>query len=575
MAVTFDSSASATTKLAGTAATGTVTATHTVSSIAANLYAIAAVCWSGGVNPSDAEFSVTFGGQTMTPVEDGTQLWDNSEGITLLYYLENPPTGPQTVEASFAGMPTSSTAQYLSLATATYSGTAGISAATTAAGAGTDAEVIVPAATGEMVVAGFTATSSVPMGPLADFNQTSRYNLGWVDYSNDPLLIGDAPGADTVTFTADDTTAASWAGAGIELMGSDVAYDATGAGGNAGSGTVSGGATAHWSHTFGEDADAAVAFITALSTNPALTLTAEIGDTVMTELASVINFYSWDARYNLSYLPYYVHFFAFGLLRPPTAEQTVTVTADTASFMAGNSVSYAGVSAFGNVVTAAAPIATLSVPSNVPADRVVAAYGVSPMLNTFGYNQVKRAVAASGADQLLLLGDGPGARGDVVSTATMSSANGNWGAVGVNLSPAPVMLNVSGLIGPILGSVQLADYRVHMPSPLRTYMVPTTTGVVTSYGVLGPEWTQAADAVLDYTMDFTNWLAETGDSIASAKFTPVSPGLTVVSVNVTATQATGWLTGGVTGDVYPVIVHIVTEYGRQYDQTFNLIIQQT
>lgn len=571
MAVTFDSSASAFTKLAGTAATGTATATHTVSSIAANLYAIAAVCWSGGVNPSAAEFSVAFGGQAMTPVEGGTQLWDNSEGITLLYYLENPPTGPQTVEASFTGMPTSATTQYLSLATATYSGTAAISAATTAAGAGTNAEVIVPAAAGEMVVAGFTASSSAPLGPLADFNQTSRYNLAWEAESNDPLLIGDAAGADTVTFTAQDSNAASWAGVGVELLGTAVAYDTVGAGGTSGGQTT----TAHWAHDIGADANAAVAFITCLSTDPNLTLSAEIGGTPMTELGSVMSFYQWAAPYNFSYLEYYVHFFAFGLLRPPTGNQTVTITADSAAYMAGNSVSYSAVSAFGNVVTAAAPVASLTVPSNVPADRVVAAYGVSPMLNTFGYNQVKRAVAASGADQLLLLGDGPGARGDVVSTATMSSANGNWGAVGVNLSPAPVMLNVSGLIGPILGSVQLADYRVHMPSPLRTYMVPTTTGVVTSYGVLGPEWTQAADAVLDYTMDFTNWLAETGDSIASAKFTPASSAINVISTNVTTTQATAWLTGGSNGLSYPVVCHIVTEYGRQYDVTFNLIIQQT
>ncbi|MCA2275517.1 hypothetical protein JF780_05860 [Mycobacterium intracellulare] len=98
---------------------------------------------------------------------------------------------------------------------------------------------------------------------------------------------------------------------------------------------------------------------------------------------------------------------------------------------------------------------------------------------------------------------------------------------------------------------------------------------MTSYGRVGPQWTQPADAVLDYTIDWSLWLAETGDSIASATFTPADPAISVISVNTTTTQATGWLTGGVNGSVYPVVVHIVTEYGRQFDQTFNLIIQQT
>lgn len=571
MPVLFDSSAAVVAPIAGSASSGSAQTTHNASPAAANLCALAALSWAGGVNPSAATFGVEFGGQPMTLVPGGQQLWPGNQGITELYYLLDPPTGPQPVQASFTGMPTSATQQLLSLASATYPGVASVGPATTAAGSGGSPALSVPSASGQMVVAGFTTSSSAALGPITNFNQTSRYNLPWASLSNDPLLIGDAAGAATVNFTAQDSTAASWAGIGVALTGSAVAYDSVGAGGTSGGQTTGAG----WAHTLGASANAALTFVTALSPDPNLTVTANAGTTAMIPLGSVMNFYQWAAPYYFTYEEFYVHFFAFGLLRPPTAQETFSITADTASYMAANSVAYTGVTGFGDVITAAANAETLMIPSTTPANRVVAAYGVSPQVNTFGFNQTQRAVAAHGADQLLLLGDAPGA-GLVVSTATTTSPNGQWGAVGANLTPAIVDLDLAGSLGPIAGSVSFSDYRVHTPSPLRTYSVPVgSTEVVTSFGRVGPTWTQAADAVLDYTFDFTNWLAGTGDSVAAATFTPVSPGLTVVSVNVTATQATGWLTGGVTGDVYPVIVHIVTEYGRQYDQTFNLIIQQT
>lgn len=577
MPVTFDSSATSFKTIVGSSATGATSATHTVSTIATNLYAVAAVSWSGTVNPSGAAFTVTFGGHTMTEVTGGQQIWENNEGITLLYYLQNPPSGPQTVTASFSGMPVGGSTQYLSLASATYSGTAAVSSATTAAGGGTSAQVIVPAATGEMVVNAFTTANASGLGPITGYNQTSRYNVGWVSGSHFPLAIGDAAGASSVTFTAADTTATSWAGAGVELQGSTVAYDATGVGAAAPGGVLPPSNTTNWTHTIGSTGNVVLVFATALSTDPNLTLSAWIGSsTALTQIGSVMNFYSWNAPYNFSYLPFYTHFFAFGLLRPPTGSQTITITSGSNAYLAANSVSYSGVTSFGNVITAAAPLATLQVPSNVPADRVVAAYGVSPMVNTFSYNQVKRAIVATGADQLLLLGDGPGAAGSVTSTATMSAPNGNWGAVGVNLTPSPVILNASTLIGPILTSSTLADYRSHTPSPVRTYVVPAT-GVqpVLTNGRLGPQWTQANDSVLDYTFDWTNWLESTADSIAHVTFTPSDPSVQVISTNVDGAIATGWLTGGITGDVYSIVVHITTIDGRQDDRTFTLIISQT
>lgn len=348
-------------------------------------------------------------------------------------------------------------------------------------------------------------------------------------------------------------------------MGNAISFDAVGtdAAGYLAEGSIA--------HTLAADATALLAAVNIYNT-AAVTLTAEVGSKPMTLLASeTYGLYSsnpWLYPFGSLYL--------FGVIDPPVGAQTIKVNSSAPVYMTAQSVSYIGALGFDTPVSSNGALNQLTAPSTKPAARLVAAHGITPRANAFGYNQTKRAIVnSSSADQILLLGDAAGAP-YVVSAASMSAYTPAWGAVAVNLLPAPVTLNVSAVIGPIVGSASLADYRVHTPSPLRTYSVPVgSTEVVTSFGRVGPTWTQAADAVLDYTFDFTNWLAGTGDSVAAATFTPVSPGLTVVSVNVTTAQATGWLTGGVTGDVYPVIVHIVTEYGRQYDQTFNLIVQQT
>jgi hypothetical protein len=257
---------------------------------------------------------------------------------------------------------------------------------------------------------------------------------------------------------------------------------------------------------------------------------------------------------------------------------TFTVTASSISAISANSVAYQGVSGFDTVVTSTSASNQVTVQSTFAACRVVAAHAATPMLNTFTYNGVKRVVTTnpnSAAFQELLLGDAPGAP-YVTLTAGMTSPTNNWGAIGVNMTPAPVMLNCSTLIGPIVTSARLADYRVHAPSPLRTWVIPAGQGqvVTTPFGI-GQEWTQAYDAVLDYTLDWTEWLATTSDTIANATFTPSDPAVSVVSVNASDNIATAWLTGGLNGNAYAIKVHIVTEFGRQDDRTFLLNIDQT
>lgn len=565
MAVTFDSSTTAIASIAGSATTGSTPATtHNVSRSAPNPAVIAAVEWVGTVDASGATFAVEFGGQAMTPVPEAQAFWNSNTGMVQLFYLLNPPTGAQTVTASVTGMGTESGARTLALATASYSGVAGVGSGTTASGASAALPVTSP--TAPLFFNAFGCTVASGNQSFSGYNQTSRANIASVASTNQPLLIGDAAGSGLVDFTATAPAASEeWAGLGVGLLGNAISFDAVGteAAGYLAEGSIA--------HTLAADATALLAAVNIYNT-AAVTLTAEVGSKPMTLLASeTYGLYSsnpWLYPFGSLYL--------FGVIDPPVGAQTIKVNSSAPVYMTAQSVSYIGALGFDTPVSSNGALNQLTAPSTKPAARLVAAHGITPRANAFGYNQTKRAIVnSSSADQILLLGDAAGAP-YVVSAASMSAYTPAWGAVAVNLLPAPVTLNVSAVIGPIVGSASLADYRVHTPSPLRTYSVPVgSTEVVTSFGRVGPTWTQAADAVLDYTFDWTNWLADTGDAIASATFTPVSPGLTVVSVNVTTTQATGWLTGGVTGDVYPVIVHIVTEYGRQYDQTFNLIIQQT
>lgn len=68
-----------------------------------------------------------------------------------------------------------------------------------------------------------------------------------------------------------------------------------------------------------------------------------------------------------------------------------------------------------------------------------------------------------------------------------------------------------------------------------------------------------ADAVLDYMVNWTTWLAS--DTIDTSTWT-VPDGLTLDSSTETTTAATAWLSGGTVGTTYEVVNTIVTAGGR-------------
>lgn len=80
------------------------------------------------------------------------------------------------------------------------------------------------------------------------------------------------------------------------------------------------------------------------------------------------------------------------------------------------------------------------------------------------------------------------------------------------------------------------------------------------------------DAVLDYKVDWSAWLPE-GDTIAATEWT-ADDGIVIDSNTFTDTSATVWLSGGgAEGEVYNVVNHIITAFGREEDQTIMIQIR--
>lgn len=75
-----------------------------------------------------------------------------------------------------------------------------------------------------------------------------------------------------------------------------------------------------------------------------------------------------------------------------------------------------------------------------------------------------------------------------------------------------------------------------------------------------------ADAVLDFGVDWSNWL-EDGDTISSSSWTVTPSTITTDSTENTTTVAKIWLSGGLTGTTYTATNRIVTSDGRTEDRS--------
>ena len=90
---------------------------------------------------------------------------------------------------------------------------------------------------------------------------------------------------------------------------------------------------------------------------------------------------------------------------------------------------------------------------------------------------------------------------------------------------------------------------------------------------------QSPTAVLDYLIDWAQWLASPpaapGDTITSHTFTP-DTGITVVDlgINNAATGVTLRVSGGTIGVTYNIVSAITTAGGRTDERTFAFLIRE-
>lgn len=83
-------------------------------------------------------------------------------------------------------------------------------------------------------------------------------------------------------------------------------------------------------------------------------------------------------------------------------------------------------------------------------------------------------------------------------------------------------------------------------------------------------FTKDPDAVLDYIVDWSRWLA--GDTIAASLWI-VPADLTKVTESNLATKAIVWLSGGTAGQSYTVTNRITTAGGRTEDRSFTIRVE--
>lgn len=83
------------------------------------------------------------------------------------------------------------------------------------------------------------------------------------------------------------------------------------------------------------------------------------------------------------------------------------------------------------------------------------------------------------------------------------------------------------------------------------------------------------DALLDYPLDWTGWLADAADTIVASTW-EVADGTVIIDSGRTSFNSSGtivWLSGGIAGETVIVTNHIVTAGGRHDDRSLRIKIK--
>lgn len=89
-----------------------------------------------------------------------------------------------------------------------------------------------------------------------------------------------------------------------------------------------------------------------------------------------------------------------------------------------------------------------------------------------------------------------------------------------------------------------------------------------------PTGVKDPNAVLDYPIDWSVWLADIGDTYASHTVENLTGGIAVESSTHSNGIITVWLSGGTASSTATFTIRIVTTLGRTDDRTFYLKIKE-
>lgn len=214
MAVAFDSSTSKFVTLVG--GNGTVTTTHVVNSLATDLVTVVGALWAGNADTSSGSLAATFGGAAMTGSD--VVRWDTNRAMMQIFTLVGPSTGSQTVSVTATGMPNTGS---LAIVSATFAGVAAIGDIVSASPTSSTQNSV----TVDSVAAAYRVVTIHGCGSGGISNSFSGYNLVQrassiiyvPPFPYAEILLGDGPGAATVTGTATQGSSANWGAFGIPL----------------------------------------------------------------------------------------------------------------------------------------------------------------------------------------------------------------------------------------------------------------------------------------------------------------------------------------------------------------------
>jgi hypothetical protein len=173
------------------------------------------LCVVGYINEANnSALTVSYGGQSMTQIGSAVSIGTSAPWYTFIsmFYLANAAGGARTVTITPSVSATSGAKANI----VSYTGVGSVGSLQSATGNGSSLSQTVTSATGHLVVQGFYQPFDT--SAIASYNQTTRWNSianGWTT----ALVIGEAAGASSVSFTASGSNGTSniYGGVAVDL----------------------------------------------------------------------------------------------------------------------------------------------------------------------------------------------------------------------------------------------------------------------------------------------------------------------------------------------------------------------